>query len=85
MKLEVLPQSFSVCKVADYAGVDLGAPFVFTGATDGEKSLERIEKLVKQLGEKGIKQKLDDMGVPYPPKMAVSQLALLLLQQQGEV
>ena len=39
MKLEVLPQTFSVCKVADYGGVDLGAPFVFTGATDGEKSL----------------------------------------------
>lgn len=52
---------------------------------DNEKSLERIEKLVKQLGEKGIKQKLDDLGVPYPPKMAVKQLALLLLQQQGEV
>ena len=39
MKLEALPQTFSVCKVADYAGVDLGAPFVFTGSTDGERSL----------------------------------------------
>ena len=39
MKLAVLNQTFSVCKVADYGGVDLGAPFVFTGATDGEKSL----------------------------------------------
>ena len=39
MKLETLPQPFSVCKVADYGGVDLDAPFVFTGATDGEKSL----------------------------------------------
>ena len=39
MKLEVLPQMFSVCKVADYGGVDLGAPFVFTGVTDDEKSL----------------------------------------------
>ena len=39
MKLEILPQTFSVCKVADYGGVDLGAPFVFTGSTDGEKSL----------------------------------------------
>ena len=39
MKLEVLPQTFSVCKVADYGGIDLGASFVFTGATDGEKSL----------------------------------------------
>ena len=39
MKLEVLPQLFSVCKVDDYGGVDFGAPFIFTGATDGEKSL----------------------------------------------
>ena len=39
MKLEILPQAFSVCKVSDYGGVDFGAPFVFTGATDGEKSL----------------------------------------------
>ena len=39
MKLEVLPQLFSVCKLADYGGIDFGAPFVFTGATDGEKSL----------------------------------------------
>ena len=39
MKLEVLPQLFSVCKVADYGDVNFGAPFVFTGATDGEKSL----------------------------------------------
>ena len=39
MKLEVLPQPFSVCKVADYGGVDLGEPFVFIGSTDGEKSL----------------------------------------------
>ena len=38
-KLEVLPQPFSVCKVADYGGVDIGARFVFTGATDGERSL----------------------------------------------
>lgn len=39
MKLEVLPQVFSVCKVADYEEVDLGAPFVFAGSTDAEKSL----------------------------------------------
>ena len=39
MKLRVLEESFSVCKVASYEGVDLGAPFVFTGSTDAEKSL----------------------------------------------
>ena len=39
MKLSVLKESFSVCKVASYEGVDLDTPFVFTGATDREKSL----------------------------------------------
>ena len=39
MKLEVLPQEFTVCKVADYNGVDSAQPFVFTGSTDMEKSL----------------------------------------------
>ena len=39
MKLNVLKESFSVCKVASYEGVDLDAPFVFTGSTDMEKSL----------------------------------------------
>ena len=39
MKLCVLKESFSVCKVASYEGIDLDAPFVFTGSTDREKSL----------------------------------------------
>ena len=39
MNLEVIPGQFTVCKVADYDGIDLGRPFVFTGATDAEKSL----------------------------------------------
>ncbi len=39
MKLSVLKESFSVCKVASYEGIDLDTPFVFTGATDREKSL----------------------------------------------
>lgn len=54
---------------------------------DEEKknTFERIERLVKQLGRKGIEQKLDELGVNYKPKMNDSQLALLLLQQQGEV
>ena len=39
MKLGVLKESFSVCKVASYECVDLEAPFVFTGSTDAEKSL----------------------------------------------
>ena len=37
--LEVLKTDFSVCKVADYTGVDAAQPFVFTGCTDEEKSL----------------------------------------------
>ena len=39
MDLEVIPGEFTVCKVADYGGMDLGRPFVFTGSTDEEKSL----------------------------------------------
>ena len=39
MKLCILKKPFSVCKVASYEDVDLDAPFVFTGATDKEKSL----------------------------------------------
>ena len=39
MKLEAIKGEFSVCKVADYSLTDLSAPFVFTGATDEERSL----------------------------------------------
>lgn len=57
------------------------------GEKGGDKnlSLERIDNLLKKLGRKGIEQKLDELGVGYRPKMNDSQLALLLLQQQGEV
>ena len=52
---------------------------------DANVTLDRIQKLVKELGRKGIEQKLDELGVGYRAKTADSQLALLLLQQQGEV
>lgn len=39
MKIEVLKDDFSVCKVADYTGVNLEDKFCFTGRTDEEKSL----------------------------------------------
>lgn len=39
MEIKGLSQSFSVCKVADYAQVNLGAEFVFVGKTDEEVSL----------------------------------------------
>ena len=39
MKLVVIKEKFSVCKVADYSLVDLDGPFVFTGRTDEERSL----------------------------------------------
>ena len=39
MTLKILEEEFSVCKVADYEGIDLSAPYVFTGSTDEEKSL----------------------------------------------
>ena len=39
MNLEIIDEVFSVCKVKDYAEVDLSSPYVFTGSTDEEKSL----------------------------------------------
>ncbi len=46
MKLRVLEESFSVCKIASYDGIDLATPFVFTGSTDKEKSLVSPSGLV---------------------------------------
>lgn len=39
MELKIIDQRLSVCKVADYSGVDVENEFVFTGRTDEEKSL----------------------------------------------
>ena len=39
LQLQVIPESFSICKVESYSGIDLDQPFVFTGRTDDEKSL----------------------------------------------
>ena len=39
MVIETIEHEFSVCKVADYSQVDLGAEFCFTGRTDQENSL----------------------------------------------
>ena len=39
MTIQIIQEEFTVCKVADYGGIDLSAPFVFIGSTDEEKSL----------------------------------------------
>ncbi len=39
MTLKIIDEVFSICKVADYKGMDLASPFIFTGSTDEEKSL----------------------------------------------
>ena len=39
MTLKTIDETFSVCKVANYRGIDLSTPFVFIGSTDEEKSL----------------------------------------------
>ena len=39
MKLKVINEEFSVCKVEDYTGIDISQQWVFTGSTDEEKSL----------------------------------------------
>ena len=46
MTIQIVHEEFSVCKVADYGGMDLSAPFVFTGSTDEEKSLVCPVRLV---------------------------------------
>lgn len=37
--IKPITEEFAVCQVEDYSQVNLENPFVFTGATDGEKSL----------------------------------------------
>ena len=32
--IEIIDLPLSVCKVADYSGIDVERPFVFTGSTD---------------------------------------------------
>lgn len=39
MTLQVLPQAFTVCKVASMEEIDFQSPFTFTGCTDEELSL----------------------------------------------
>ena len=39
LRIEPINVSLSVCKVANYESIDLNRPFVFTGATDQERSL----------------------------------------------
>ena len=39
MILNIINEVFSVCKVADYEGIDLSSPYIFIGSTDEEKSL----------------------------------------------
>lgn len=46
LRIEPLDVKLSVCKVADYSGIDVEQPFVFTGCTDREKSLVCPTELV---------------------------------------
>lgn len=39
LTIKPITEEFAVCQVEDYSQVNLENPFVFTGATDGEKSL----------------------------------------------
>ena len=39
MVLKIINEDFSVCKVADYKGINLSSPYIFIGSTDEEKSL----------------------------------------------
>lgn len=39
MKIKILPQEFSVCKVSDFSEVDLNREFFFIAKTDDEQSV----------------------------------------------
>lgn len=43
-----LDYNFTVCKVTDYTGVDLNAPYCFTGKTEEENSLVCLTDRVPQ-------------------------------------
>ena len=36
LQLQVIPETFSICQVENYGGIDIDQPFVFTGKTDEE-------------------------------------------------
>ena len=46
LTIQMIDQTFSVCKVENYDGIDIEQPFVFTGSTDEEKSLVCPESMV---------------------------------------
>lgn len=46
MKLKVINEEFTVCKLKDHSQIDISEPFVFTGSTDEEKSLVCPTRLV---------------------------------------
>ena len=48
MRIKVLKQDFSVCKVIDYTETDINKEFVFTGKTDEELSLVCPTDIVPQ-------------------------------------
>jgi hypothetical protein len=48
MKLKVINEEFTVCKLKDYSQIDISEPFVFTGSTDEEKSLVCLTSSVLQ-------------------------------------
>lgn len=39
LRTEIFDGSFSICKAADFSGVDLSEKYTFTGVSDEEKSL----------------------------------------------
>ena len=46
LTIQMIDQTFSVCKVENYSDIDIEQPFVFVGSTDEEKSLVCPESLV---------------------------------------
>ena len=49
MKLTILTESFSICKLENYGQVDINGPFVFTGSTDLQMLEASVNKVLTDL------------------------------------
>ena len=58
LQLQVIPETFSICQVENYQGIDIDQPFVFTGRTDDENSLPDLGGHVGDLLVHGVEHPL---------------------------
>ena len=49
MRIKIIKENFSVCKVKDYSQVNLNAKFCFAAKTDEENSLCVLQKMFRTM------------------------------------